>query len=56
MDDISKKFDDLGYDLFGMDNIVYLSNVEPMQECPLECKTCKKGCSTCNPGCGDGPR
>jgi hypothetical protein len=58
MNDYIGKFDNLGYDLLGLDNLVYLSNsADPDQttdKCADHCVSCAVSCSTCGAGCSNG--
>jgi len=49
----------LGYDLFGLNKIVYIDdfNVDGAASCAASCTFgCTGGCASCDPGCGSGGR
>jgi len=55
------KFDNLGYDLLGLDKIMYCS-LDPNQStencatgCNIQCKSCSTACDSCSKGCKSGP-
>ncbi|HLP46478.1 MAG TPA: hypothetical protein VK469_11045 [Candidatus Kapabacteria bacterium] len=58
MNDLTLKFDLLGFDLCGLENLIYLSEREPLPppDCPGgKCTLgCYAGCATCSPGCSAG--
>lgn len=53
MNDLAIKFDLLGFDLTGLDNMVYSGDPLPPKECTTGvCDNgCQNGCSQCQPGC-----
>ena len=57
MNDLIGKFDGLGYDLLGLDNLVYASGggIPDPPKCEDHCVTCAVSCSTCGAGCSAGP-
>ncbi len=58
MSDLIGKFDGLGYDLLGLDNLVYLSRgptTTTSEDCVKQCVSCSVSCSTCGAGCSSGP-
>lgn len=56
MNDLTSKFNSLGYNLLGLDSIVYLMAKEPEPpKCDDHCVTCAVSCSTCGAGCSAGP-
>jgi len=57
MDKLSRRFDNLGYDLLDLDNLIYLNlDTSPADSCISGyCdKGCNQGCATCKPGCSSG--
>jgi len=58
MSDLIGKFDILGFDLSGLDNLVYLMGGPGGPEepnCEDHCISCAVSCSTCGAGCPNGP-
>ncbi len=57
MSDLIGGFDDLGYDLLGLDKIIYLPGefLSKDKKCEDHCETCAVSCSTCGAGCSSGP-
>lgn len=60
MFDYSSRFDDLGYDLLGLNSIVYLDAIvgsgSTTANCSQKCESCKPTCQTCELGCSNGPK
>jgi hypothetical protein len=56
MSDLTGKFDILGFDLAGLDNLIYLGGgPEEPPTCVDHCISCAVSCSTCGVGCSNGP-
>lgn len=57
MSDLIVKFDALGFDLNGLDDLIYLSGgpETPPPTCTDHCISCAVSCSTCGAGCSNGP-
>lgn len=57
MNDLTSKFNSLGYNLPGLDSIVYITAGDPLPSgCADHCETCAVSCSTCGAGCSTGPK
>lgn len=57
MSELLEKFDNLGYDLLELDNLVYLSlDTGHTTTCQPNCETCKVSCSSCTESCSTGPK
>lgn len=58
MNDLVGKFDMLGFDLSGLDDLIYLSGdptQPPPPDCAQHCWKCSVSCVTCGAGCSTGP-
>ncbi len=58
MNDLVSKFTSLGYDLFDLDSVVYLSagpGTGTSDTCKEHCEKCAVSCATCGSGCSNGP-
>lgn len=57
MNDLIGKFDLLGFNLSGLDDLIYLSGdpTQPPPKCDDHCTACAVSCYTCGAGCSTGP-
>ena len=60
MNDLTFKFDALGFDLTGLDSLIYLGGggfppPSPDPSCKEHCVNCAASCETCGAGCSSGP-
>ena len=53
---LAESFDNLGYDILGLNNVAYSDSSSQMYR-GGECESCKPGCTGgCKPGCNNGSK